>query len=103
MLRVCDRITDDALEERFEHATSFLVDHYERVELVCDLDRKRGPMEGSRREEITGWDTLDTTTTSETTDGRLGYALDVITKNLSVTFRTAFAEALSTLSAWKVC
>lgn len=99
MLRVCDRITDDALEESFEYATSFLVDHYERVELVYILDRKGGSGEGSRKKELTGRDTLDTTTTSETTDGRLGYALDVITKNLSVTLRTAFAEALSTFSA----
>lgn len=56
-------------------------------------------MEGSKKKELTGRDTLDTTTTSETTNGRLGYALDVITKNLSVTLRTAFAEAFSTLSA----
>lgn len=34
MLCVCDRITDNALEERFEHATRFLVDHYGKVELV---------------------------------------------------------------------
>lgn len=99
MLRVCDRITDDALEERFEHATSFLVDHYERVELVYILAREGSPMEGSKKKELTGRDTLDTTTTSETTNSRLGYALDVITKNLSVTFRTAFAEAFPTLSA----
>lgn len=99
MLRVCDRITDDALEKRFEHATSFLVDHYERVKLVYILDRKGGPMEGSRKKELTGRDTLDTTATSETTDGRLGYTLDVIPKNFSVTLRTAFAEALSTFSA----
>lgn len=99
MLRVCDRITNNALEEGFEHATSFLVDHYERVKLVYILDREGGLMEGSREKELTGRDTLDTTTASETTDGRLGYALDVITKNLSVTLRTAFAEAFTTLSA----
>lgn len=63
------------------------------------LDREGGPLESSRKKELTGRDTFDTTTTSETTDGRLGYALDVVTKNLSVTLRTAFAEAFSTFSA----
>lgn len=99
MLRVCDRITDDALEERFEHATSFLVDHYKRVELVYILTREECPMEGSKKKELTGRDTLDTTTTSEATNSRLGYALDVITENLSMTLRPAFAEAFPTLSA----
>jgi len=47
----------------------------------------------------TGRDTLDTTTTSETTDSRLSYTLDVITKNLAVTLGTTFAETLSTFSA----
>lgn len=47
----------------------------------------------------TGRDTLDTATTRETTDGRLGYALDVVTKNLSVTLGSAFAKTLSTFSA----
>ena len=49
--------------------------------------------------ELTGRDTLDTATTGETTDGRLGYALDVVTENLSVTLGSAFAETLSTFSA----
>ena len=48
---------------------------------------------------LTGRDTLDTATTGETTDGGLGYALDVVTKNLSVTLGSTFAEALSTFSA----
>lgn len=48
---------------------------------------------------LTGRNTLDTATTGETTDGRLGYALDVVTKNLSVTLGSAFAETLSTFSA----
>lgn len=58
-----------------------------------------GPREGSRKKELTGRDTLDTTTTGETPNGRLSYALDVVTKNLSVTFRTALAEAFSTFTA----
>ena len=52
--------------------------------------------EGDR---LTGRDTLDTATTRETTDGRLGYALNVVTKNLSVTLGSTFAETLSTFSA----
>ena len=48
---------------------------------------------------LTGRDTLDTATTGETTDGGLGYALDVVTKNLSVTLGSTFAETLSTFSA----
>lgn len=47
----------------------------------------------------TGRNTLDTATTRETTDSRLGYALDVVTKNLSVTLGSAFAKTLSTFSA----
>lgn len=48
----------------------------------------------------TGRDTLDTATTRKTTDRRLGYALDVVTKNLSVTLGSAFAKTLSTFSAY---
>ena len=48
---------------------------------------------------LTGRDTLDTATTGETTNGGLGYALDVVTKNLSVTLGSTFAETLSTFSA----
>lgn len=47
----------------------------------------------------TGRDTLDTTTTSETSDGGLGDALDVVTKNLTVALGTALAEALAALAA----
>lgn len=63
------------------------------------LDIGGGPCEGSRKRERTGRDTLDTTTTGETTDGRLGYALDIVTENLSVTLSTAFAKAFSTFTA----
>ena len=50
--------------------------------------------------ELTGRDTLDTTTTSETSDGGLGDTLDVVTKNLSVTLGTTLAETLSALAAY---
>ena len=73
MLGVGDGITNDTLEEGLKDTTGLLVDH--------------------------GRDTLDTTTTSETSDGGLGDTLDVVTKNLSVTLGTALAEALAALSA----
>ena len=69
---VRDRVTDDVLEEDLEDATGLLVDE-------------------------TG-DTLDTTTTSETTDGGLGDTLDVVTKNLAMTLGATLAEALAALA-----
>ena len=59
MLGVGDRVTDDVLEEDLEHTTGLLVDETR--------------------------DTLDTATTSETTDSGLGDALDVVTKDLTMT------------------
>lgn len=47
----------------------------------------------------TGRDTLDTTTTCETTDSGLGDTLDVVTKNLSVALGTALSKALAALAA----
>ncbi len=73
VLGVCDGVTDDTFEECLQDVASLLVDH--------------------------GGNTLDTTTTSETSDSGLGDALDVVTKNLAVTFSTALAEALATLAA----
>jgi len=73
VLGVGDGITDDTLEEGLEDTTSLFVDH--------------------------GRDTLNTTTTSETSDGGLGDTLDVVTKNLAVTLGSALAETLSALSA----
>jgi hypothetical protein len=57
VLGVRNGVTDDRLEEGLEDTAGLFVDH--------------------------GRDTLDTTTTSETTDGRLGDTLDVVAKNLS--------------------
>jgi hypothetical protein len=51
--------------------------------------------------QLTGRNTLDTATTSETTDGGLGDTLDVVTQNLAVTLGAALAEALSALAAWR--
>lgn len=47
----------------------------------------------------TSRDTLDSTTTCKTTNSRLGDALNVVTKDLAVTLRTTFAEALATFPA----
>lgn len=47
----------------------------------------------------TGRDTLDTTSTSETSDGGLGDTLDVVTKNLAVALGTTLAETLAALAA----
>ena len=55
---VGDGIPDDVLEENLENSTGLLVDE-------------------SR-------DTLDSTTTRQTSDGRLGDALDVVSQHLSV-------------------
>lgn len=49
--------------------------------------------------EHTGRNTLDTTTTCETSDSGLGNTLDVVTQNLTMTLGTALAEALATLAA----
>ena len=48
---------------------------------------------------LTGGDTLDTTATGETADGGLGYALDVVAKDLPVALGPALSEALATFSA----
>jgi len=43
----------------------------------------------------TGRDTLDTTTTSETTDSGLCDTLDVVTEDLAMTLGAALAEAFA--------
>ena len=73
MLSVSDGITDDVLEENLENSASFLVDQAR--------------------------DTLDTATTGQTTDGRLGDTLDVITKHLSVTLGAPLSQTLSSFAA----
>ena len=86
MRSVGDRVSDDVLKKDLEDTTSLFVDQ-------------------------TG-DTLDTTTTSETTDGGLGDTLDVITKDLAMTLGTSLSEALATFAAymevelamlWSIC
>ena len=65
VLCVGHSITDHILKENFENTTSLFVDQAR--------------------------DSLDTATASKTTDSWLGDALDVVTKDLSVTLGTSFS------------
>ena len=67
VLGVGDGIADDSLKEDLEDATGLLVDEAR--------------------------DALDTTTASETADGGLGDALDVIPEDLAVTLGAALSES----------
>ena len=73
VLSVSDGVTDYVLEEYFEDASGLLVNETR--------------------------DTLDTTSACQTTNGRLRYALDVISKDFSVPLGTTLAETLSSFSA----
>ncbi len=73
VLSVGHSVADDVLQEDLEHTAGLLVDE--------------------------AADTLDTTTTCQTTDGGLGDALDVVTEDLAVTLGAALAEALAALAA----
>jgi hypothetical protein len=73
VLGVGDGITDDVLKEDLEDTTSLFVDE-------------------------TG-DTLDTTTTRETTDSGLSDTLDVITQDLAMTLCASLSESLASFSA----
>ena len=72
MLGVGDGITDDILEENLEDTTGLFVDEPR--------------------------DTLHTTSASETTDGRLGDALDVITQDFAMTLSATLSESFSSFS-----
>ena len=72
MLGVGDGITDDILKEDLEHATGLFVDE-------------------------TG-DTLDTTTAGQTTDGRLGDTLDIITQHLAMALGASLSEPLASFT-----
>jgi hypothetical protein len=73
VLGVGDGVTDDTLEERLEDTAGLLVDH--------------------------GRDTLDTTTSGETSDSGLGDTLNVVTKNLAVALGTTLSKTLAALAA----
>ena len=72
VLGVGDSITDDVLQEHFEHTTGLLIDETA--------------------------DTLHSATASEATDGWLGDALDVVTKNLPVTLGASLSETFASFA-----
>ena len=72
VLGVRHGIADDVLEEHLEHRASLLVDQ-------------------------TG-DALDATSASETADGGLGDALDVVAQHLAMALGAALSEALASLA-----
>ena len=69
MLGVGDGIADDVLQEDLQHTARLFVDQ--------------------------AGNTLDTASTSQTTDGWLGDALDVVAEHLAVTLCSSFTETLS--------
>ena len=72
VLRVGNGVADHVLQEYLEHGAGLFVDEAR--------------------------DTLHTATTSETADGGLGDALDVVAKDLPVTLGAAFAETFTALA-----
>jgi len=70
---VGDSITDDVLKEDLENTSSLFVDEAR--------------------------DSLDTTSSSKSSNGRLGDSLDVITKDLSVTLGASLSESLSSFAS----
>jgi hypothetical protein len=88
VLSVGDSVADDRLEEGLEDTAGLFVDHWTELEAMRCTKR-----------ELTGRDTLDTTTTSKTTDGGLCDTLDVVTKNLAMTLGTTLSEAFAAFSA----
>ena len=72
VLGVGDSITDHVLQENFEDTSSFFVDE--------------------------SADTLDSTSTSQSTDGGLRDTLDVVTKNLSVTLGASLSKSFSSFT-----
>merc|ERR1719411_2495509 len=69
MLGVGDCIPNDILEEHLQNSTGLPVDQAR--------------------------DTLDTASASQTTNGRLGDALDVVPENLPVTLSASLSESLA--------
>ena len=73
VLGVGDSVPDDVLQEDLQDSPGLLIDEAR--------------------------DTLDTPAASQTPDGGLGDALDVIPEHLPVTLRASFAESLASLAA----
>ena len=72
VLGVGDGITDDVLKENLKDTTGLFVDEAR--------------------------DTLDTTTTSQTTDSGLGDTLDVITQHLAMTLGASLSQSFSSFA-----
>ena len=77
VLGVRHGITDHVLEEHLEHSARLLVDD--------------------------GRDTLHSTTASQTADGGLSDALDVIAKHLAMALGSALSQSLSSLATSRHC
>ena len=73
VLSVGDSVTDDVLKENLEDTSGLLIDEAR--------------------------DTLDTTSASQTADGGLGDALDVITQDLAVTLGASLSESLASFAS----
>lgn len=73
VLGVGDSVTDNVFQENLENTTCLFVDE--------------------------AGDTFDATATSETADGRLGDALDVVTKNFAMTLGATFSQTFASLAA----
>ena len=73
VLGVCDGVTYNVLKEYLKDTTSLLVDE-------------------SR-------DSLDTSSTSETTNGGLGNSLDIVSQDFSVTLGASLSESFSSFSS----
>ena len=73
VFRVSNSVTDNVLEEDFQNSTCFFVDE--------------------------SGDSLHTASASKTSDGWLGYALDVITKDLPVALSASFSKSFTSFTA----
>ena len=73
VLGVGDSITDDVFEEHFQHASCLFVDQ--------------------------PWDSFHSTTACQSSDCRLGYALDVVSKNFSVSLGASLSKTFSSFSS----
>ena len=96
---VGDSITDDRFQERLKDTTGLLVDHL--MNQSVSFKSTRGCKRDHGFMRLTRRNTLDTTTTSETTNGGLRDTLDIVSQDLSVALSTALAETFTTLSTCK--
>ena len=76
-MRTGDGVSNNVLEEDLEDTSRLLVDETR--------------------------DSLDSSSSRETTDGGLGDSLDVVTQDLSVSLRSSLSESFSTFSSSRHC